>query len=112
MPAIVEALDNLAVVADADSCQLIELSESGDVVETFTSAGSANTPAGIPNTVMESWLKERLATGRVHRHGFAGWFPHGWMLDADGPGRVGQRRDWRAGGARLQAGSSMVAGPN
>ncbi len=62
--AIGEALAQIAAVAGADSCRLLEFAESGAVVRTHIGAGGSDTAdeAGQPSSCPE-WLTRRLARG-------------------------------------------------
>ena len=63
MPAILDALDQIADSTGVDASQLIEFSATGVVIEVFGSAGSTTAPAVHQVGVLEDWLKERLARG-------------------------------------------------
>lgn len=75
VPAILDALDHIADATGVDASQLIELSSTGVVTETFGSAKSTTTPAVNQLGVLEDWLKERLSQGEVVMTSSAGELP-------------------------------------
>ena len=63
VPAILDALDEIAQATGADSSQLVEFGESADAAETFTSATNVNVPGGCPVVILDDWIKSRLTNG-------------------------------------------------
>jgi transcriptional regulator with GAF, ATPase, and Fis domain len=66
VPAIVEALDEIAEATKADSCQLIEFSSSGIVAEIYRSARHGDAPVSADEGAgLDEWITDRLAGGET-----------------------------------------------
>jgi formate hydrogenlyase transcriptional activator len=66
VPAIVEALDEIAEGTRADACQFVEFSQSGAVAEIYRSAKHDNAPVSTDDgAVLEEWITDRLAGGET-----------------------------------------------